>query len=321
MDIKMFAVFTDIWNECKEYATKWHVSPFRMFFDYLYANKRHGFVRSDYFRGGAWSLSNSARSNYFSYKRWLKVLKVFNTKESIALFDDKVATLKTFSKYLNHKWLYAPDSSFDDFKILVQACNRIIVKPTDARYGLGVHFLNKEDITESSFDILQRSNALLEECVVQHKKLAAINESSVNTLRTYTVVDSKGKARILKCVLRVGRKGNVVDNFHFGGVIYSVDVEYGFVEGYGIDKTGQKYSFHPDTDKLMVGLCIPNWAQFKEYVISLAEFYQDARYVGWDIAITPDGVDLIEGNADADHVLFEVIGSNRLFYNQIMQYR
>lgn len=94
MDINMIALFADIWKECKELADKWHTPTFCIFLDYFYANKRHGFVRSDFFRGGAWSLSNSARSNYFSYKRWLRVLDVFNTKESIALFDDKVVTLK-----------------------------------------------------------------------------------------------------------------------------------------------------------------------------------------------------------------------------------
>ena len=41
------------------------------------------------------------------------------------------------------------------------------------------------------------------------------------------------------------------------------------------------------------------------------------RYVGWDMVITPDGVDLIEANDNADHALFGRIGCQKLFLNQL----
>ena len=43
----------------------------------------------------------------------------------------------------------------------------------------------------------------------------------------------------------------------------------------------------------------------KNYVIELTKVYPQARYVGWDVAITPDGFDLVEMNCPAGHDMFQ----------------
>ena len=142
--------------------------------------------------------------------------------------------------------------------------------------------------------------------------------TSVNTVRVYSVLDRKGKAHILKAVLRAGVGDSVVDNFHSGGVIYPVNVEHGFIESYGERRVEKEGVFiHPGTDIVMLGFKIPHWELMKETVRKMAESLPQIRYIGWDMVITPDGVDLIEANDNADHALFGRIGCEKLFLNQL----
>ena len=46
----------------------------------------------------------------------------------------------------------------------------------------------------------------------------------------------------------------------------------------------------------MPGLQIPHWEQIRALVNEAMERMPGIGYVGWDIAVTPDGCELIEGN-------------------------
>lgn len=56
------------------------------------------------------------------------------------------------------------------------------------------------------------------------------------------------------------------------------------------------YLFHPASGIAMPGLQIPRFNEMKAFVVQLAHHLPGARYVGWDIAITPEGFEVIEGN-------------------------
>ena len=49
----------------------------------------------------------------------------------------------------------------------------------------------------------------------------------------------------------------------------------------------------------------------------MAESLPQVRYIGWDMVITPEGVDMIEANDTADHALFGRIGCERLFLKKL----
>lgn len=41
-----------------------------------------------------------------------------------------------------------------------------------------------------------------------------------------------------------------------------------------------------------------------------AEYLPQVGIIGWDVAITEDGIDMIEGNHNPDYELYEYLGSN-----------
>ena len=79
-------------------------------------------------------------------------------------------------------------------------------------------FINQIAIRRGGYNELKTNGFLLEECILQHPSMS-FNNTSVNTIRVYSVLDKQGKAHILKVVLRAGVGDSVVDNFHSGGVI------------------------------------------------------------------------------------------------------
>lgn len=55
---------------------------------------------------------------------------------------------------------------------------------------------------------------MFEEVVSQHNEIAEFNGSSVNTLRIVTMLCADDTVKIMAAVIRLGRSGQIVDNFH-----------------------------------------------------------------------------------------------------------
>ena len=149
---------------------------------------------------------------------------------------------------------------------------------------------------------LKDEDVLVEELIVQHPEMCFGN-MSVNTIRTHTILDRDGKAHVIKAILRVGVGSTFVDNYAKGGAIYEVDVMEGIVCSYGRNHAGEVIVKHPQTD----------------IVMHAAEHLPEVRFIGWDVAIGKDRVQLIEGNHNPDYELLEFFGSGG-YYEKIKRY-
>ena len=137
---------------------------------------------------------------------------------------------------------------------------------------------------------------MIEEFVSQHPDMAKLNPDSVNTIRVFTVADKQGNFKILSCGVRVGGKDSDVDNYHAGGVGYTVDPNIGVICRPGHDISGKEYYYHPSTGIQMIGYQIPNWPVVLDAVSALTRVEPRGRLIGWDLAVVTDGVELIEAN-------------------------
>lgn len=159
---------------------------------------------------------------------------------------------------------------------------------------------------------------MIEEVIKQHPDMCFGN-ASVNTIRMHTILDKKGKAHVFKPILRVGVGSTIVDNYAKGGAIYEVDVNEGIVCTYGKNHAGEKIIKHPQTDIVMLGRKIPHWNEVVDTCKRAAEHLPEIRFIGWDVAIGENDVQLIEGNHNPDYELVEFFGS-RGYYEIIKKY-
>ena len=140
------------------------------------------------------------------------------------------------------------------------------------------------------------SEYIIQKRLVQHEQLSLLNPSCVNTVRIITIINRKtGEPRIFAHFLRLGIN-SVVDNRATGGLAVLID-ENGVLRGKGFGHH-RVYTEHPVTKKTFDGFQIPYWPEVQQLVTRAHSALKDIPSIGWDVAITPEGPVLLEGNDD-----------------------
>lgn len=294
-----------VWRLSKSLATQTHYYTVFYFLDYLYCYIRYGCYVEWYFNY-FYSLSTAVRNTTLTHNRFKQIYNKYNDKDKWVIFENKALFNQYYKKYQNHKSLYVKECSLQEFNQFINTFPMFIIKPVGAMQGIGIrkYVVNDSIIIEDLFNDLKNEDVIIEEIVKSHSKLI-FNNKSLNTIRVYTILDSNNHVHIVTTILRCGVGETIVDNYHAGGVLYNVDVETGIITHRGYTSS-KGMIYHPGSDIQMVGYKIPMWSEMKDYVSQLALTIPECRIIGWDIAITDKGLDVIEGNHNPDHELLEL---------------
>lgn len=145
------------------------------------------------------------------------------------------------------------------------------------------------------------SGFVVQERLRPHPAIAELNPGALNTLRIHTLVRGDGSVRLHSAVLRLGRQGQRLEGIGTGAVAVLVaDPEQGIL-GEGVLRPafgGGRFSSHPDTGVPFTGRKLPCWESVLDLCERAARVVPAVRAVGWDVALTPAGPALVEGNAD-----------------------
>lgn len=305
--------FKKVLREIKKLSKETNIAFLRLFFDYILAVIRHGTLIRQYTIGEFWKKSNFERKRCLTYPRMVKLMKKYNNSHYIPLLNSKTQFNDFFKEFVKRDWLYLKESTFEQFSSFVQKHDTVIIKPINGVEGFGIrkfiYSKYQKNNLENLFIELQNEDVLVEECILQHSKMFFGN-TSVNTIRTMTILDKNGQGHVVKAMLRAGVGDTVVDNYCQGGSIYEIDINTGVVNSYGKSKAGELHIYHPNTNIVMLGYKIPKWNEVINISKQAAEHIPQVRIIGWDVAITNDGVQLIEGNHNPDYELYEYLGSN-----------
>lgn len=172
----------------------------------------------------------------------------------------------------------------------------LIVKPSVSRGGANVkkfykesnQFIDKKQNVLSS-DYLKRAygcDYIIEECIRQSDSTAIFNKSSVNTIRIATFRDSNGIIHPLKAFLRIGVKGQDVDNTHAGGMACGINDE-GYLGKYVCDLLGNTSSIFNEIDFSKTRE-IENFCNIKEFAIKVSSYILHHNLVALDVALNQD---------------------------------
>lgn len=314
-----YRYFKRIYREVTKLSAISGYSRFYHLLDYASAYFFHGVHIDQYTVGNLWRCSNPERSKRITLNRLSRLFRKYNDSRYFHLFRNKEEFNAFFKDFVHRGWLYLKDAQFDDFKAFVQKYPSVIIKPKDGIQGKGIRQFvysgEDDDQLRVLFDEFVAEDALIEETIVQHTDLN-LGNASVNTVRVLTVCRPDGKAKVMKAILRAGVGESIVDNTALGGYYYEVDLPTGVVVSKGINKEGDLCVIHPSSDKVMLGFKVPHWEQVMEASLAAARSIPQVALVGWDVAVTQDGVEIIEGNDNADYLAYEFIGTSG-FYEKI----
>lgn len=291
------------------------------YFDYLGAFMIHGCLIDQYVNGRFYTYRNYYRARIITQRRLERIIRCANSSEAIPLLENKASFNRHFSQWVSRKWTLSESMTPDDFESLCKAASAIFVKPLDACEGKGIRRVPVPAAAEtmhSLYDELKQGRYIIEQELAQHSGMIFGNKS-VNTIRINTLLDKNGEVHFFKPVLRAGIGSAYVDNYNAGGVEYAVDLATGVITMPGYRAGELTQINHPGTDIRMVGYQIPMWQEVKDSVARAARHIPECRYVGWDVAITPCGVELIEGNHNPGYVCMEYFGETG-WYSKLKPY-
>ena len=315
--IKTFSKYA--WKTSKELSQKNGGSRLSYWVDMMWSNLRYGAMHCrDYVEFEFFKKNGREKNTFFTLRRYFKLIKHFD-KETFFSLIDKASMYEIFKEYIQRDWLLV-DSETSEMSIrqFITSHGRVIVKPVSSDKGKGISLLETTDEKSIQQLVYQKkdNSFLLEEICINCPELNAINATSLNTLRLFTLVDSNDEVQIIGVFLRCGRGGAVVDNWCAGGVAYPVDVETGVISSPGVDAKGTKYIIHPGTDMIMPGFKIPRFNEVCKRAKEIIESNKKIVYAGLDFAILPDRVEFIEINFPAGYELiqtWDMVGKNHLF--------
>lgn len=241
-------------------------------------------------------IPDSIKETYITEKVNQNYLRKCNDREYYKYLDNKILFLDTYKNFIKRDYLDLNSASFEEFKDFVSKHSEFMAKPVNGFCGYGIELINAKDKNIESLynELKEKKQFLLEERINQNKDISRIYSNSINTLRIVTLNKNNYVQVLFRC-LRIGNKGKVVDNFNNSGLLAVVDQD-GIIRKPALDKDNNVYNTHPMTNEKIVGFKIPQFKEVINLCKELAKVTPQVGLTGWDIAITENGVDVVEGN-------------------------
>lgn len=270
--------------------------------DYYGALIRYGATVSDYFEYEFWKKRACFRKEYITKLYHRKIQKRHNIGSTEPL-SNKLLFNEVFKEFRAGIRGFTFDRSEDEFLAFVRECDRdIIAKPFTGFSGQGIYLPDvstDEEARKVYAKLKADGNYFVEKVFHQKGVLHEIHPYAVNTVRVLSLNDGQ-QVHHMYAYARFGGSERPVDNNHSGGMSCEVDLDSGRIISVARNLNGDRFVRHPMSGKFFPGTQIPNWPAVKELVVKAAQKLPEVGYIGWDIAISDDGICLIEGNECAN---------------------
>jgi hypothetical protein len=236
---------------------------------------------------------------------------LMNPKNSRKVLEDKILFLQHFRNFVKRKFFTVSDLKSHESlagELLNNNSGRAVLKGSHGQIGAEVEVIECRGFTPASLVkyMDDKKYDLAEEYVVQHPALMELSPSGLNTVRMFTQLNN-GTVDILGARLRVS-VNSPVDNMAAGNLAAPVDIQSGVISGPAVysDITRDERDIHPVTGITINGFRVPHWNKVVNLAVNAALLCPENKSIGWDIAITGDGVELIEGNHNWCKLLWQL---------------
>ncbi|MBN1386928.1 MAG: hypothetical protein JW965_00690 [Bacteroidales bacterium] len=234
-----------------------------------------------------------------------------NPRVARIYLEDKIEFLKYFRLFIKRGYADIQTLKSDRdccSELLANKTGKLVLKGSHGQVGAEVEVILCKDYSPESLInyMLSKKYDLAEEYVQQHQAMMALSPSGLNTVRVLTQLN-EGNVDFLGARLRIS-VNSPVDNMAAGNLAAFIEMETGIVKGPGVysDITKEDMIAHPVTGKAISGFNIPFWDEVIALTRKAAIYLPENRSVGWDIAITEEGPELIEGNHNWCKLLWQL---------------
>jgi hypothetical protein len=282
------------------------------------------------------NVSADERRKYLSRKKLTKIQKSLNPESWAPLLKNKglfyrycmaldAATPKLYGIFVKGMAGWCFDSSIphsrDDWLLFFEkkVADEFVMKPNQGAFGEGIRVFSREgggfvdsfgkrymaaDIYSIIASDSECDSFVIQELLKNHPEIIRLTDTEhLQTVRITTVMDADARCHIIHTHFKLITGSNVTDSFHYGltgnlqaiicpadGVLKSAVITA--QEGSGI----KTMDIHPKTGIALNGFRLPLWRQACVLVKETASKFLPLRTIGWDVALTPRGPVIVEGN-------------------------
>lgn len=93
-----------------------------------------------------------------------------------------------------------------------------------------------------------------------------------------------------------------------------IDSEKSILKGDAYGMNCARYEVHPYSHIKFDGFIIPHFDECISIIKEIVYYEPDARYVGWDLAIAQNGIELLEGNIPPGEDITQIASGCGLWY-------
>jgi Sugar-transfer associated ATP-grasp len=170
-------------------------------------------------------------------------------------------------------------------------------------------FADNKDRVMSLSDIEAQLAALKTPMLVQpwlrnHPALADIARDSLLTVRVITCLNEKDQPEVCLAMLRLltvlEPEWQHLPDGEYAAPITLKTGELGLLTGDSMATSVTRMSLHPVNNGMIRGRFMPHWEATQTIALQLHSHVRHRLMVGWDIAITPQGPVMLEGNTNFD---------------------
>ena len=293
-------------NTCHERSG---LSKRKIFFDMLHCTRKYGAGYYDYQIFAFYNLNEKQRATYVTRLISKKFNTFMNDYEYAHFLENKDEFNKLYKKYIGRGFIQFQEATKEEVREFCSTREYLFCKMQDLECGHGCERIKISDY--ESFDKLydylkEKDFCILEDNIEQHPALKKLYPNAVNSMRFITVLDKDGEPHLLYIVQKMGLGGSIIDN---NCLFTPVDPETGIMKypaHSGDTLKGIIYEEHPDTHIKIQGYQIPFVKEAVQMVLEAAKVTPQIRYVGWDVATTPNGPAIIEGNTYCAHDFWQL---------------
>lgn len=299
--------FSELKSSTTSISKKTGKSKFLIMIDMCYCMFKYFASPKNYEYFEFYNLDKYKRSTYVTYGLSRKMIKKFNNPSDIFVLENKLEFAKAFSDMFNREYLNVTDMTYDDFEKFCRNKNKFICKPYCGSQGANIKvcYINEDlrkvyDSLKSEFPI----GYMLEEWISQHHVLQTIYPNAVNCLRIITLYDGN-ETHLITGGVTFGISTEIANGSQ-PSIIAPIDFDTGIMHKPAATFGSELYEKHPTTCETIVGVQLPYWTEIQNMLHEACKRIPTIRYVGWDIAVTPTGPVLIEGNTTPGYKYYQI---------------
>jgi hypothetical protein len=279
------------------------------------------------------ALGSALLQRYVSKRRFMRFQAGLSPKSHAALLEDKEVFYRFCEAialpvpqtiaFLSREAVWFVQGHADNAverlraRLMQLEGSELILKPADGVYGIGIRALQVRGggFVEGgrSFSLEQLMQQLpagkrqvLQQRLANHPVIEAL--TGFRTLQSVRIVTAlpprpDARAELLSAAVRLSAQDSVTNNFQHGGsgtVRARIDIDSGRIvsalrasaTGFGLEPVQRVHA----AGGVLAGTQLPFWPQTKELMETQAACFYPIRLVGWDVAITPSGPVVLEGN-------------------------